>query len=323
MPGLPAQIVTTAPAPGLAAAGSHRIAGAEARPVTASAGPLKSASPEDVASIWAPGRSSTHTTPTTGASISPYASVWKGPSTPPAIPSAAAAFTSTGWLPQPGPGGAGWGAGGEWLPRSPGAGGSTARRTAAIMAAAIVVIGGGAFGAIKYLGGQTSAHHTVAVPGHASGFVARTDDASRAAVAQLESMLKTAGANSGNSFETELTSQAQVGIYSAPGAPAGQPSVVLMAFDLNKAPLIRAGVATNGADDVVADGMAGTGAQNVHPVDSGSLGGAMSCGSMGGDGTSVCAWVDDSSVGLVMLAPSIPAASVATVAQNFRTATEH
>ncbi len=271
-------------------------------------------------SLWTASRSSLFMPTDDAPSLSPYASVWAGPTTTPAMPSAAKA--------------AGGGhraarseddAINDWQRIAPPRRRSGFLRTLVTMIVALAILAGGGYAGYRYLHHSSSAAaldtgvpRVVSVPSVVGTY-------KRVSNAAFESSVLTSMSSDATTTPAEkaLIKTGVVGFY--PTSPDDKSFAVFTAFNFAGAPSALAEAKQLGAKNFL-DTVILAGSARIWDGDAGPLGGVMRCGVSAAAGApeTLCAWIDGSTVGLLDFENMVPLSSQAahdTLA--FRTAAEH
>jgi hypothetical protein len=192
--------------------------------------------------------------------------------------------------------------------------------TATVVAIAAVVVAALAVVAIVVLFGASGSgpQRRLSLPGSAGGYhLVRTVDGQTA-----EAMLGPAAGSLGPI--SSALAVAKIGVYGSGGADA-LPTVIFLGFNRADSVAIDALMQRRSADQITGELLDGTASAPPRSFDAGPLGGSLKCASAvrGSTAFTPCAWVDASTVGLLLRVGTVEEGAMADLTLNFRAAAEH
>ena len=192
--------------------------------------------------------------------------------------------------------------------------------TATVVAISAVVVAALAVVAIVVLfrASGSGPQHRISLPDSAGGYrLVRTVDGQTA-----EAMLGSAASSLGPI--SSALAVAKIGLYGTGGADA-LPTVIFLGFNRADSAAIDALMQRRSADQVTGELLDGTASAPPRSFDTGPLGGSLKCASAARGATSFtpCAWVDASTIGLLLRVGTVDEGAMADLTLSFRTAAEH
>jgi hypothetical protein len=157
-----------------------------------------------------------------------------------------------------------------------------------------------------------SGNHRLTLPDRAGGYVRINTQVALDLGKTLSDQVKTASGMVWN--------KPMVGIYGS--ASTGSPSMVFIGGDGASNPKLRSQLGAAPLNVAIDGFMAGAQVLQSSDYPPGKFGGLLRCGTVNGN-EAACAWVDHSTVGTLELLHTSSLAEAASIALDFRNATEH